>query len=104
MGSSFARSDMVANNIHAFREMWGDAALYGRENDAASLASAIRRLNVKRDLCSTYGNRAYQRARECFTSKRMIDQYLELYGNLLQAKWAAAYEAVSSQFGLRGVD
>ena len=88
--AAFSRCAIVANDIPAFREIWGDAALYFRENDAASLASAIRRLNDQRDLCRTYGNRAYQRARECFTSKRMIDQYLELYGNLLQAKWAAA--------------
>ena len=74
----------------AFREIWGDAALYFRENDAASLAAAIRRLNDHRDLCRTYGNRAYQRARECFTSKRMIDEYLELYASLLQTKRAAA--------------
>jgi len=88
--AAFSRCAIVANDIPAFREIWGDAALYFRENDAASLASAIRRLSNQRDLCRTYGNRAYQRARECFTSKRMIDQYLELYGNLLQTKWAAA--------------
>ena len=88
--AAFSRCAIVANDIPAFREIWGDAALYFRENDSASLASAIRRLSDQRDLCRTYGNRAYQRARECFTSKRMIDQYLELYGNLLQAKWAAA--------------
>jgi len=88
--AAFSRCAIVANDIPAFREIWGDAALYFRENDAASLASAIRRLSDQRDLCRTYGNRAYQRARECFTSKRMIDQYLELYGNLVQTKWAAA--------------
>ena len=88
--AAFSRCAIVANDIPAFREIWGDAALYFRENDAASLAAAIRRLSNQRDLCRTYGNRAYQRARECFTSKRMIDQYLELYGNLLQTKWAAA--------------
>jgi len=88
--AAFSRCAIVANDIPAFREIWGDAALYFRENDAASLAMAIRRLSNQRDLCRTYGNRAYQRARECFTSKRMIDQYLELYGNLLQTKWAAA--------------
>ena len=88
--AAFSRCAIVANDIPAFREIWGDAALYFRENDAASLAMAIRRLSNQRELCRTYGNRAYQRARECFTSKRMIDQYLELYGNLLQTKWAAA--------------
>jgi len=88
--AAFSRCAIVANDIPAFREIWGDAVLYFRENDAASLASAIRRLSQQRDLCRTYGNRAFQRARECFTSKRMIDQYLELYGSLLATKRAAA--------------
>src|SRR5205823_7385048 len=69
--AAFSRCAIVANDIPAFREIWGDTALYFCENDAASLASTIRRLSVHRDLCRTYGNRAYQRARECFTSKRM---------------------------------
>jgi len=88
--AAFSRCAIVANDIPAFREIWGDTALYFCENDAASLASTIRRLSVHRDLCRTYGNRAYQRARECFTSKRMIDQYLELYESLIGRKWAAA--------------
>jgi glycosyltransferase involved in cell wall biosynthesis len=88
--AAFSRCAIVANDIPAFREIWGDAALYFQENDAASLASAIRRLNGQRDLCRTYANRAFQRARECFTSKRMIDQYLELYQNLLGTRRAAA--------------
>jgi len=88
--AAFSRCAIVANDIPAFREIWGDSVLYFHENDAASLASAIRRLSGERDLCRTYANRAFQRARECFTSKRMIDQYLELYGCLLGTKMAAA--------------
>ena len=88
--AAFSRCAIVANDIPAFREIWGDAVLYFHENDAASLASAIRRLSGQRDLCRTYANRAFQRARECFTSKRMIDQYLELYQSLLITKRAAA--------------
>jgi glycosyltransferase involved in cell wall biosynthesis len=88
--AAFSRCAIVANDIPSFREIWGDAALYFRENDASSLASAIRRLSDQRDLCRTYGNRAYQRARECFTSKRMIDQYMELYHSLLGTKRVAA--------------
>ncbi len=88
--AAFSRCAIVANDIPAFREIWGDAALYFSTNDGASLAAAIRRLSTQRDLCRTYGNRAYQRARECFTSKRMIDQYLELYQSLLATKRAAA--------------
>jgi glycosyltransferase involved in cell wall biosynthesis len=88
--AAFSRCAIVANDIPAFREIWGDAVLYFQQNDAASLASAIRRLSSQRDLCRTYANRAFQRARDCFTSKRMIDQYLELYRGLLGVKRAAA--------------
>ncbi len=88
--AAFSRCAIVANDIPAFREIWGDAVLYFHENDAASLASAIRRLSREKDLCRNYANRAFQRARECFTSKRMIDQYLDLYRSLLGSKLAAA--------------
>jgi glycosyltransferase involved in cell wall biosynthesis len=88
--AAFSRCAIVANDIPAFREIWGDAGLYFGANDAASLAAAIRRLSQQKDLCRIYGNRAYQRARECFTSKRMIDQYIELYQSLLGTRWAAA--------------
>ena len=47
-------------------------------NDASSLASTIRDLADDRDLCRSYANRAYQRARDRYNHKRMIDEYLQL--------------------------
>lgn len=88
--AALSRCAIVANDIPSFREIWGEAALYFRANDAASLAEAIRQLNGDRDLRNTYADRAYQRARERFTAKRMIDDYLELYRSLLYPKAAAA--------------
>jgi glycogen synthase len=88
--AALSRCAIVANDIPSFHEIWGDAALYFRANDSASLASAIRRLSEQRDLCRSYGNRAYQRARECFTAKRMIDEYLRLYQSLVRKEAAAA--------------
>ena len=88
--AAFSRCAIVANDIPSFREIWGDAAMYFRANDADSLAEAIRQLSEDRDLRRTYANRAYQRARERFTAKRMIDDYLELYRSLLYSKSAAA--------------
>ncbi len=88
--AAFSRCAIIANDIASFREIWGDAAFYFRANDARSLAEAIRRLSEERDLCRGYANRAYQRARECFTAKRMIDEYLELYEDLLGVESAAA--------------
>ena len=73
----------MANDIPSFREIWGDAALYFRTNDAASLAENIRMLNADRPMCRAYAELAYTRARERFTTKRMIDDFLQLYRSLV---------------------
>ena len=88
--AAFSRCAIVANDIPPFRELWGDAAVYFQANDAASLAEVIRRLHRQRDLCRGYAARAYQRARECFTAKRMIDDYLRLYSRIVGTEAAAA--------------
>jgi glycosyltransferase involved in cell wall biosynthesis len=88
--AAFSRCAIIANDIPPFREIWDDAAVYFQANDAESLADVIRRLHERRDLCRGYATRAYQRARECFTAKRMIDEYVRLYHSLLGAKLAAA--------------
>ena len=88
--AAFSRCAIIANDIPTYREIWGDAAVYFHPNDAASLASVIRRLGEQRDLCRGYANRAFQRARECLTAKRMVDEYLQLYSGLMDARRAAA--------------
>ncbi len=88
--AALSRCAIVANDIPTFRELWGDAAIYFHANDAASLADVLRRLHQQRDLCRGYASRAYQRARECFTAKRMIDDYVKLYHRTLSAELAAA--------------
>jgi len=88
--AAFSRCAIVANDIPLFHEMWGDAAIYFQANDAASLAEVIRRLHNQRDLCRGYAARAYQRARQCFTAKRMTDEYLRLYARTLGTEAAAA--------------
>ncbi len=75
--AAFSRCAIVANDIPSFREVWGDAALYFRTNDAASLAESIRQLNDDRPMRRAYAELAYTRARERFTTKRMIDDCLE---------------------------
>ena len=77
--AAFSRCAIVANDIPSFREFWGDAALYFRTNDAGSLAETLRQLDADRALRQAYADRAYTRARERFTTKRMIDDYLDLY-------------------------
>jgi glycosyltransferase involved in cell wall biosynthesis len=77
--AAFSRCAIVANDISSYREIWGEAALYFRANDSESLATVIRRLHEEPGLCRHYAIRAYQRARECFTARRMVDEYLRLY-------------------------
>lgn len=88
--AAFSRCAIVANDIPSYREVWGDAALYFRTNDAASLAENIRLLNEDRPMRRAYAELAYTRARERFTTKRMIDQCLELYRSLISVRSAAA--------------
>ena len=88
--AAFSRCAIVANDIPSYRETWGDAALYFRTNDAASLAENIRLLNEDRPMRRAYAEMAYARARERFTTKRMIDQWLELYRSIRCAHAEAA--------------
>jgi glycosyltransferase involved in cell wall biosynthesis len=88
--AAFSRCAIVANDIPSFRETWGDAALYFRTNDAASLAENIGRLNADRAMRRAYAELAYARARERFTTKRMIDDYLQLYRSVSFSRVEAA--------------
>ena len=88
--AAFSRCAIVANDIPSFREVWGEAALYFRTNDAGSLAQTLRQLDADRVLRHAYADRAFARARERFTTKRMIDEHLELYRSLVSARSLAA--------------
>jgi glycogen synthase len=88
--AAFSRCAIIANDIPSFREIWGDAALYFRKNDAESLADSIRLLSEDRAMRRAYAELAYTRARERFTTKRMIDDCLQLYRSLKAASSAAA--------------
>ena len=48
LDAAFSRCAIVANDIPSFREVWGDAALYFRTNDADSLAAVLRQLESDR--------------------------------------------------------
>jgi glycosyltransferase involved in cell wall biosynthesis len=88
--AAFSRCAIVANDIPTFREVWGDSALYFRTNDARHLTETLRKLSGDRALRHAYGDRAYARARDRFTTKRMIDDYLDLYRSLISADILAA--------------
>jgi glycosyltransferase involved in cell wall biosynthesis len=86
--AAFSRCALVANDIEVYREMWGDAALYFERNDAESLSQTLAQLDGDHELVRLYGTRAYTRARERFTARRMVDDYLRLYRQLRMAKAA----------------
>lgn len=87
--AAFSRCAILANDIPSFREIWGDAALYFRTNDALDLAGNIEKLNHDRELRLTYANLAYNRARQRYTAGRMVDNYMGLYESILNANQAA---------------
>jgi len=88
--AAFSRCALVANDTPVYRELWGDAALYFERNDAESLAEVLGQLDQDRELVRLYGTRAYNRARERFTARRMVDDYLQLYRRLRTLKTAVA--------------
>jgi glycosyltransferase involved in cell wall biosynthesis len=88
--AALSRCAIVANDIPVFHEIWGDAAVYFRTNDAESLAETLRDLSEDRERCRTHGNLAYQRARARFTAKRMLDEYLDLCRSLTAPSQVAA--------------
>ena len=90
LDAAFSRCAIVANDIPSFREVWGDAALYFRTNNASSLAAILCQLDSDRPLRHAYADRAFARARARFTAKRMIDDYLDLYRSLIPANSLAA--------------
>jgi glycogen synthase len=88
--AAFSRCAIVANDTEVYREMWGDAALYFERNDADSLSDVLQQLDEDRELMRLYGTRAYNRARERFTARRMVDDYQRLYRRLRVPKVAVA--------------
>lgn len=88
--AAFSRCALVVNDIPVYREMWGDAALYFERNDADSLAEVLSQLDQDPEVVRLYGTRAYNRARERFTARRMVDDFLQLYRRLRTVRTAVA--------------
>jgi glycogen synthase len=88
--AALSRCALVANDTPVHRELWADAALYFEYNNATSLADVLAELQKDPDMARFYGTRAYNRARERFTARRMVDDYLRLYRELRPSKVAVA--------------
>jgi glycosyltransferase involved in cell wall biosynthesis len=88
--AALSRCAIVANDIPSLHEIWDDAALYFRSNDAASLDRALALLHGNRELRAMYANRAYERARLRYTAARMVGEYMQVYRSLMERRvWAA---------------
>lgn len=83
--AAMSRCAILANDIPSFREVWGDTACYFETNDPSSLRQQLNRLLGDRELRLTYANLAYNRARQSYTSERMVDEYMSLYHSLVTA-------------------
>jgi glycogen synthase len=81
--AALSRCAIVASDIPPFRELWGEAAVFFRSDDAADLRRTLEYLVCDPALRQRYANLAYHHARSKFSAARMIDQYLDLYHALL---------------------
>jgi glycogen synthase len=88
--AALSRCALVLNDIPPLRELWGQAAVYFRANDAASLSEAVRILSSDPELRRNFANRAFNRARECYNAHRMTDSYIQLYRSMIAQKACAA--------------
>lgn len=88
--AALSRCAIVANDIPSFREIWGETVCYFRANDPASLEAELRRLHEDRELRLTFANLAYNRARARYTADRMVDDYVQIYKQLVGAEVLAA--------------
>jgi glycogen(starch) synthase len=87
--AAFSRCAIVASDIPSFRELWGDAAFFFRNNDAADLRHALETLVHDPDLRKYYAGMAYRHALRKFNAGRMVEEYLSLYRNLVPVTAAA---------------
>lgn len=88
--AALSRCALILNDIPALREIWGQAAVYFRTNDADSLAEAVRILSGDQQMLRSFANRAFQRARESFNAHRMTDNYVQLYRKVMSERACAA--------------
>jgi glycosyltransferase involved in cell wall biosynthesis len=88
--AAFSRCAVVASDIPSFRELWGEAVIFFRNNDPESLLHAVERLQRDPILRQMEGNLAYRHALQHFTAERMVAGYLRLYKTLVPARAISA--------------
>jgi glycogen synthase len=88
--AALSRCALILNDIPMLREIWGPAAVYFRANDGDSLSEALRILNSDSALRRSFANRAFNRARDCYSAHRMTSNYIQLYRGLMKPHANAA--------------
>ncbi len=88
--AAFSRCSIVASDIPSFRELWGDAAVFFRNNDPESLRDVVETLARDPALRRQMGNRAFAHAQQRFTAERMVSDYMNLYQSLVPARALSA--------------
>jgi glycogen synthase len=73
---------LLANDIPAYRELWGGAALFCGFNDPVAMREALAGLLEAPAAASSWGDAARARAVERFTARRMAADYYALYSDV----------------------
>ena len=87
--AAFSGCALLLNDIPVFRELWGDCAVYFKQNDAVALAHAVSELSLNDNRRQQFADRAQTRASEKFNASRMADEYCELYEQVLAREQVA---------------
>ena len=88
--AALSRCAILASDIPSLREIWGDDALYFRNNDPDDLERTLFNVCAHPEVLREYGDRALRRGRARYSSAKMTDQYLDLYRSLVPVEVAAA--------------
>ncbi|HEY6351916.1 MAG TPA: glycosyltransferase family 4 protein [Candidatus Angelobacter sp.] len=97
--AAFSGCAIVASQIEPFRELWGNAALFFRNNDAGSLRQALTDLAEDPEFRHAFAKRAYDHARRWFTADRMVQQYASFYRTLAREKTVLHQEHAAALAG-----
>ncbi len=81
--AALSRCALVMNDNPVFHELWGDAAVFFKKNDAEDFARQLNRLRQDSELRKRCADRAVQTAHEKFTAAQMVTQYELTYQELL---------------------
>jgi glycogen synthase len=77
--AALSRCTLVMNDNPVFHELWGEAALYFKKDDADDLCRLLYELSRDQEMREAYAERAYTRARQAFTAAHMLEQYETIY-------------------------